>query len=318
MPLFSEALALLNSAIKKVPAVKWALAVAALAAAAAIVKGFLGNPLTAWLTIAGLLILMAVLVLFSVAARLPALKKPALVFVWFTVVFFIALCILSASYIFSGYPAALDRFFKPGPPEPSAVETLDKLVSQTRGVLASYESLKGGDPGFLKEIRESAPDLAVQLGGLGDNLLPAAKILERDLWTGIAHTLSALSEKQQDAAFSQAQSAIAVLDRGLAGQAAIHKLSLQTPPTASSATYQQVYAWTNRISYRDAGLFNRALARGVLAQQDAGAIKAMREDFDRIDDDYLSRYRPTREPLVAFLCGLYREGLGDRVCGLPQ
>ena len=95
--------------MEKVPAVKYALGLAGMAAAAAIVYQFLGNPRTAFMTLLGMLVFMGLLLILSGVAK--AIPKPAqLTFVWFLLLLFMATCTLFFSSVFFQWPLSLGQW----------------------------------------------------------------------------------------------------------------------------------------------------------------------------------------------------------------
>jgi hypothetical protein len=99
----------LQVAMEKVPAVKYALGLAGMAAAAAIVYQFLGNPRTAFMTLLGMLVFMGLLLILSGVAK--AIPKPAqLTFVWFLLLLFMATCTLFFSSVFFQWPLSLGQW----------------------------------------------------------------------------------------------------------------------------------------------------------------------------------------------------------------
>jgi hypothetical protein len=122
----------LHTAIEAVPSVKYALGVAGIIAAVALVKGYFSSAAAALLAGAGMVALMVVLLVFAAASRLAArtLQLPALVFTWAIMTLFImASCLLMLSVFFrwpAPFPELLKQSFSPEvlsalpAPEPSA------------------------------------------------------------------------------------------------------------------------------------------------------------------------------------------------------
>jgi tetratricopeptide (TPR) repeat protein len=92
-------LRILNDAVKRVPALKYALCVAGIAAAAAIVKAFLSDPRVAVFSIIVMLILMTVLVIFAKLTAIAStdFRLPARILIWFSLL----LVILVSSLLFT-------------------------------------------------------------------------------------------------------------------------------------------------------------------------------------------------------------------------
>jgi hypothetical protein len=101
--------AILRAATQAVPAVKWALGVAGVISAAALVKVFFVSVGAALLAGFGMLVMMVILVLFAAAtrARSSVLIVPALVLTWALLVLVIVSSVLTVSAAFFGWPKPL-------------------------------------------------------------------------------------------------------------------------------------------------------------------------------------------------------------------
>ena|ERR1035437_652553 len=95
----------LKAAIKAVPAVKYALGVAGIMAAAAIGIGFFQSPAAAFLSAGAMLILMVLLVVFAAIAASPsALKMPAMFLAWVLVLLFSMCSLMTVTSVFLDRP----------------------------------------------------------------------------------------------------------------------------------------------------------------------------------------------------------------------
>ncbi|NEN98071.1 MAG: hypothetical protein F6K50_21895 [Moorea sp. SIO3I7] len=97
----------LNAAIEQVKEVRYALGVAGIAAAAALIGIFFkGNLVTAFIAIGVLFIFMVILVIFEALPKLVEgpIKIPAIILSWFVLILFIATSIAFLSAVFVGKP----------------------------------------------------------------------------------------------------------------------------------------------------------------------------------------------------------------------
>lgn len=96
---------LLTAAIRAVPAVKWALGVAGVAAALALSTSFFGSVSAALLGSLAMIGLMTLLVIFAAMSRLgPLVKPPALVLTWTVLILTSLSSVLTFSCIFFEWP----------------------------------------------------------------------------------------------------------------------------------------------------------------------------------------------------------------------
>jgi len=97
---------LLKVAIDAVPAVKYALGVAGIVSALALVKGLFANLTAALVGTGGMLVLMVLLVVFARTSRLGpnTLRLPSLVLAWATLTLFVGSLLLSVTCAFFGWP----------------------------------------------------------------------------------------------------------------------------------------------------------------------------------------------------------------------
>lgn len=107
-----DLLKILNAAIRAVPPVKFALGIAGVAAAAALVRGvFWGNTKLAFACVLLMLPLMFLLLVFSAATELRReLKAPALVLTWAMVFLIVISAACTTGFVFTGYPKAFEAF----------------------------------------------------------------------------------------------------------------------------------------------------------------------------------------------------------------
>lgn len=106
--------AILRAATQAVPAVKWALGVAGVISATALVKVFFVSVGAALLAGFGMLVLMVILVLFAVATRAKSsvLIVPAMFLTWAVLVLVIVSSALTVSAAFFGWPKPLQELTK--------------------------------------------------------------------------------------------------------------------------------------------------------------------------------------------------------------
>ena len=110
---------IIRAGVAAVPAVKYALGVAAVIAALALVKGYFSNAGTALLAGVGMIVLMVLLLVFAAASKSAGaglLRAPALVFTWTIIVFFISSGAMTISSIFFAWPTSITALLK----QPSA------------------------------------------------------------------------------------------------------------------------------------------------------------------------------------------------------
>jgi hypothetical protein len=98
----------LNAARRAVPAVDFALGVAGVAAAGALVTAFLGSGRAPIIILGGMLVAMLLLFVFSrlVAAQSPAITSAGVFLLWAVTLFFCAFLIFTITAVAVGWPAA--------------------------------------------------------------------------------------------------------------------------------------------------------------------------------------------------------------------
>ena len=112
--LLGPAKQVLQSAIQAVPAVKYALGVAGMGAAAAILYLFLKDPRTAFLSLLGMLIFMGLLFLFAgLSKTIPKWMQHS--FVGFLLFLFMATCTALFTSVFFQWPLKLAGWVTGGP-----------------------------------------------------------------------------------------------------------------------------------------------------------------------------------------------------------
>jgi hypothetical protein len=126
MPQPVAPLRILREAIKAVPAVKWALGVAGIASAVALVYSLRISPRVAVLGTVVTLLLMTVLVVFARLASLSkgALRSPAIVLTWFSLLLLMVVSALLVTCVFFRQPLDLSHWLndraavdhRPAPP----------------------------------------------------------------------------------------------------------------------------------------------------------------------------------------------------------
>jgi hypothetical protein len=131
---------LLKAAIKAVPAVKYALGVAGIMAAAAIGIGFFQSPAAAFLSAGAMLILMVLLVVFAAIAASPsALKIPAMFLAWVLVLLFSGCSLMTVLSVFIDWPkkfpdlvGQIRNVITLKPPSTPAVQSPEKPVEKVK------------------------------------------------------------------------------------------------------------------------------------------------------------------------------------------
>lgn len=169
---FDPAIQSLQAAIKKVPPVKYALGLAGIAAALAIIKGLLVDWRVALFGTIVMLILMAVLLIFAKLATIGAkwFIVPAIIFMWFSLLLFISSGSFLFTSVFFDWPIPLRAVVQPsthrentdheeGPKRENlkiSVESIDR--QQYIAAYSSSEFEGGPDIGGGKEVAFSAGD----------------------------------------------------------------------------------------------------------------------------------------------------------------
>jgi hypothetical protein len=123
---FKYQLDIINKAVKAVPAVKYAIGVAGIGAAASIVYALFNSPQEAIISIVCMIVLMVLLLIFARVASLKhnSTKNAAIFAVWGILLLFIASCIIMFTAIFFDWPKSLNELFG----GKSAKENLPQLV----------------------------------------------------------------------------------------------------------------------------------------------------------------------------------------------
>jgi hypothetical protein len=119
---------ILNAALRAVPAVKYALGVAAVAVLGAVIVGTLGNTRAAIVILSGMFIGMLLLFVFArlVASETPAVTSAGVFLLWAAILFFCTFLFFTAAAVAVGWPkpwatflgveAVVSSFPVPGPP----------------------------------------------------------------------------------------------------------------------------------------------------------------------------------------------------------
>jgi hypothetical protein len=107
---------ILEKAVKKVPSVKYALGVAGVVSAVAIIAGFKIDWRVAAFGTVVMFVFMTVLTIFSASARLkgPNMVLPATILVWFSLVLFIAVASCLFTWIVADWPSGLATILDAG------------------------------------------------------------------------------------------------------------------------------------------------------------------------------------------------------------
>lgn len=129
-----DALKILNEARKAVPAVKYALAVAGIAAAAALVSAFVGQGRAALLLIGLVFVGMFLVFLFStlVASKSTSVKIAGIVLLWAVLLFFITFLAFTVSAFLINYPSTWVRFLdiEAIDPQEERIKRANRLVER--------------------------------------------------------------------------------------------------------------------------------------------------------------------------------------------
>lgn len=141
---------ILKDAIKQVPALKYALGVAGIAAAAALIKSVLNDFRVAVFGITVMVVLMTVLVIFAKLTAIASkdFKLPALILMWFSLLLVLAVSSFLFTSTFFNWPIKLkDSVIQtPVMPEPGSTNTNVVQTTYLRGVvrdLVTKESIAG-------------------------------------------------------------------------------------------------------------------------------------------------------------------------------
>lgn len=136
---------ILKQATSKVPALKYALGVAGIAAAIAIIKTLITDLRVAIFGIIWMLVLMTVLFIFakltSVASR--EIRLPAIVLLWFSLLLTIASASLLFASVFFDWPINLKHIIGSQPPKADQPLAKDKLNPETtylEGVVRDFHT----------------------------------------------------------------------------------------------------------------------------------------------------------------------------------
>ncbi|HKU74729.1 MAG TPA: hypothetical protein VJR02_12530 [Pyrinomonadaceae bacterium] len=145
----------LKEAIKQVPALKYALGVAGIAAAAAIVKSLVSDLRVAVFGIILMVVLMTVLVVFAKLTAIASkdFKLPALVLLWFSLLLVIAVSSLLFTSTFFNWPMKLKDSVVNPPlvPEQHSANTNTATNTYLRGVVRDLVT-KQGVPNAVIEL----------------------------------------------------------------------------------------------------------------------------------------------------------------------
>jgi hypothetical protein len=160
----SSPIEVLREAVRAVPALRYALGVAGILAAVALVKGFGINAQTAVLGAIGMLALMVALVLFARLTKTAPqhFVTPMLVLMWSMLVITVATAGLLFSSMFFDWPLPLSRLLAPEPAVPGGFTETGEAV---QGAGASAEPVARLDPAQEIIVRELAKAQSQQLSG---------------------------------------------------------------------------------------------------------------------------------------------------------
>jgi hypothetical protein len=164
--------AILRAATQAVPAVKWALGVAGVISATALVKVFFVSVGAALLAGFGMLVLMVILVLFAAATRAKSsvLIVPAMVLTWALLVLVIFSSVFTVSAAFFGWPKPLQELIK-GITSGQSIETPQ---TPTRGIkLANAKDVLSVD---AKPVVEHQQPIILVWDGLAE---------EKEAWVAV-------------------------------------------------------------------------------------------------------------------------------------
>jgi hypothetical protein len=157
-------LGVLREAIQAVPPVKYALGVAGMGAAAAIIKQFLSTPLEAALGVVGVFFMMVLLFVFASLRRSSeAMYYPSLILIWVTLALFLGTLSLVVTSVFfrkpMPYPELVDQFR----PVRYSVLTVKALGSDSRAVAGARVVAQGRN---YRSEQTSASDGSATFAGV--------------------------------------------------------------------------------------------------------------------------------------------------------
>lgn len=146
----------LNQAIKKLPALKYALGLAGIAAALAIIKTLVTDLRLAVFGMVVMLVLMTVLFVFAklTAASAKEIRLPAIALMWFSLLLTIASASLLFTSVFFAWPIDLKRLVGPQTTQAEQAPAENKTTAKTtylRGVVRDIKT-KEGIAGAVIEI----------------------------------------------------------------------------------------------------------------------------------------------------------------------
>jgi hypothetical protein len=150
---------ILKEGIKAVPAVRYALGVAAIAAIIAIVSGFIKDFRVAILGTILMLGLMSALVVFSSLARTAAkdVRPLALVLAWGSVVLIIATSVLIFTGFFFQWPRPLDRYVEAVREKTTLIPPAAVPSPSPPSAAANRLATKKEEPGITPNVRNGDP-----------------------------------------------------------------------------------------------------------------------------------------------------------------
>src|SRR2546421_1801303 len=122
----------LNAARRAVPAVDYALGAPGIAAAGALVVGFLGKGRTAVIIFGGMLVAMVLLFVFArlVSAQNPAITTAGIVLLWFVTLSFCAALVFTITAVAFAWPPAFLPFFGLEPRESGLATPIQELAKR--------------------------------------------------------------------------------------------------------------------------------------------------------------------------------------------
>lgn len=158
-PQIVSPLTIIRDAMKAVPQVKWALAVAALVSVVALVYGFNLDPRVAFVGTIAILCLMGVFVVFARMAALDAkvMRAPAVVFTWFVLLTFMLFVAFIASSIFFDQPLPLGKWLVGKPQEVTMNQDQARAICLST-VENFLRSLPEYGPGYRLSKKPNATD----------------------------------------------------------------------------------------------------------------------------------------------------------------
>jgi hypothetical protein len=297
---FPNPATILKEAIKSVPEVKWALAIAGIISVVAIVRvGWKIDPMVAVLGTIVMLVLMAVLVVFAKLSTTAAteFRYAIQVFMWASLLLTIAAAALLFTSVFFQWPPvfaariykapANDVVYQPTVGDPK-VWDLEQQVNNLRG---TWETVPEYGEATKKEVLERATKVGSNLLDVDDKELgPSGHVIKRE-YSCYAFIMAADTETSQEWKTKYAQQAIDLC------KSASDDLRFVFANKAQNRNLEYVAAWAKRMDQEPFVDYLSAMALCIQATSTSDHQKkvAATNILQRVPTYYLNRYPPTRD-----------------------